>query len=303
MRSARSGARSRTTPSTVRSDATGRRASAGSSPAVWLTLIPMPRTTTSSRASASTPATLRRSTMTSFGHLIWTERSSACSTVSAVARPATSESCAIGELGGGRRRIEVMSELPAGAVQRRPSPPPGRPAGAWPASSRPRPRTGRDARNGRAGAARPPRARASRARTRLPSRKTIRQRPRPLATSGPASDAAAQEGMPALRPAVAGERLLPLLGERLGRLRRRQLVDDAASVQPDVLAADAAVAELPDVEQPERDPSPVAGEAEERAGHRPRPEVLQDAEVVAVVAARGRHRLGRDVSDELLVEA
>jgi hypothetical protein len=41
------------------------------------------------------------------------------------------------------------------------------------------------------------------------------------------------------------------------------LSEDARTVEPDVLAADEPVAELPDVEHPEGDPPIVAGDPEE----------------------------------------
>ena len=61
----------RLTPSTVKSDAAGTFVSAGSSSGRWFTFSPIPRTTTPSRRSAKTPATLLPSTSTSLGHLIW----------------------------------------------------------------------------------------------------------------------------------------------------------------------------------------------------------------------------------------
>ena len=101
-----------------------RRASIGRQLAsAWLTFRPIPRTTACSRASARTPATLRPSTSTSFGHLMPAERPSARSTVSAVASPPTSDSSAGCRRTGGRRRTEQRIEVPEGASQARPSRP------------------------------------------------------------------------------------------------------------------------------------------------------------------------------------
>ena len=122
------------------------RASAGSSAAVWFTFSPTPSTTTPSRASASTPATLRPSTSTSFGHLSCAERPSAASTACAAASPPTSESCAI-RLPRGRAQEHRAEER--GPGRRRPGPAeppaPGR-------SGSPRPRRRPRGRPGRAGA-------------------------------------------------------------------------------------------------------------------------------------------------------
>ena len=69
----------------------------------------MPTMTTSPRVSASTPATLRRFSITSFGHLICTASPRVRSTVSAAAIAPTSESCGRGRSAGRRRTIEQSS--------------------------------------------------------------------------------------------------------------------------------------------------------------------------------------------------
>jgi len=84
---------------------------------------------------------------------------------------------------------------------------------------------------------------------------------------------------------------------------RTELGDDAATVEPDVLAAHQPVTELPEVEHPEGDPLAVARQTEELARHRTGAVVLDHAEVIAVVGARDRHRLGREVGCEVVVEA
>ena len=63
------------------------------------------------------PATLRRFSMTSFGHLICAERPVAPSIVSAAASAATSESSGRWRSAGGWSRTETSSELPGGAAQ------------------------------------------------------------------------------------------------------------------------------------------------------------------------------------------
>ena len=172
------GARSRTTPSIVRSEPAGARASAGSSSRVWLTLIPIPSTTAPSCASASTPATFERLTITSFGHLIWAESPSAPRRRPRPRRRRRARARRSAGRAAGGGATEQRTLVPAGASQARPSRP--RPFVCSLAARRPRPRarprraaaastrTARGRRTGgrtsRAAAARRPRARASRSR-------------------------------------------------------------------------------------------------------------------------------------------
>ena len=85
--------------------------------AVWCTLIPIPRTTRPSRASARIPATLRPSTSTSFGRL--TVGTTSATSASAVgARPARDER-QLGETRGstrGRSTTETRTLAPGGAT-------------------------------------------------------------------------------------------------------------------------------------------------------------------------------------------
>ena len=85
-----------------------------------MTLSPIPSTTAPSFSSAIPPATLRRSSMTSFGHLICAASPVARSTAIAVATPATSVSSAARRSGGGRSSTETRTELRAGASHARP---------------------------------------------------------------------------------------------------------------------------------------------------------------------------------------
>ena len=69
------------------------------------------------------PATLRRLTSTSLGHLICAERDVAASTVSATATPPTSDSSATTRSAGGWRRTEQRIAVPGGVLHVRPSRP------------------------------------------------------------------------------------------------------------------------------------------------------------------------------------
>ncbi len=69
------------------------------------------------------PATFTRLSITSFGHLIWTARSSSRSSASATATPATSESSAAFRSAGGLSSTENSNAVPGGASQVRPSRP------------------------------------------------------------------------------------------------------------------------------------------------------------------------------------
>ena len=89
-------------PVSSRSEVAGCSARSGSCSAVWCTLIPIPRTTRPSRASARIPATFRPSISTSFGHLTVGTTAATSASAWAHARPATSESSAR-LLGAGRR--------------------------------------------------------------------------------------------------------------------------------------------------------------------------------------------------------
>ena len=81
----------------------GRMRVRGSCSRVWLTLRPMPSVTTPSRSSPSTPHTLRRLSMTSFGHLICAASPVAPSTASAAAIAPTSVSSGASRSAGGWR--------------------------------------------------------------------------------------------------------------------------------------------------------------------------------------------------------
>jgi hypothetical protein len=85
--------------------------------------------------------------------------------------------------------------------------------------------------------------------------------------------------------------------------RGAELGGCGATVEPQVLAADAPVGELPEVEHPERHAAPMARDTEERALHGAGPLMLGHAEVRAVVATRRGHGLGVDLARELFVEA
>src|SRR5581483_2211969 len=85
-------------------------------------------------------------------------------------------------------------------------------------------------------------------------------------------------------------------------LRRGQLLHDGAAVQPRVLAADEAVAELPHVQETDGDASAMAPDSEKCSRDRAAPLVLGDTEILPVVAADRDHLLGCDVANEVLVE-
>src|SRR5262249_45388933 len=92
-------------------------------------LTPIPITTASPRISARIPATLRRLSMTSFGHLIWAESDVAISTASAVAAAATSDSSGADRSAGGRTTTDMRTDVPGGSSQSPPRRP--RPAVWW----------------------------------------------------------------------------------------------------------------------------------------------------------------------------
>src|SRR5439155_8650271 len=87
----------------------------GSCSGVWLTLTPIPSTTAPSRASARIPATFRRRSITSLGHLICTARPVRPSRASATATPATSASWGNLRSGGGFKRTDERIAVPGGA--------------------------------------------------------------------------------------------------------------------------------------------------------------------------------------------
>src|SRR5712692_1378683 len=81
-----------------------------------------------------------------------------------------------------------------------------------------------------------------------------------------------------------------------------ELGHDTAAVDPDVFAADPALTELPDMQEPVGDPPAVAGDAEKGPGHRAGPNVLDHAEVITVIAVDRLHFLGVNLLSKVVVE-
>ena len=98
-------------------------ARSGSSAGPCVRFTPIPRTTAPSRASARIPQTFWRRSITSFGHLIWTERPVRCSSASATATPATSASCGSARSAGGFSSTESRSADPGRRLPRPAEPP------------------------------------------------------------------------------------------------------------------------------------------------------------------------------------
>jgi len=81
-----------------------------------------------------------------------------------------------------------------------------------------------------------------------------------------------------------------------------ELVGDASAVEPHVLSADLAVAEVKDVQHPEVDRPPASLDPEERPGYGGVDNVLDDREVLAEPLAHLVHSVDLQVADEVLIE-
>src|SRR5882757_529946 len=81
-----------------------------------------------------------------------------------------------------------------------------------------------------------------------------------------------------------------------------ELGGDGSAVEPDVLAADLAVAEIPDMQHPEADRAAVAGDAHEGPCDGRVDDVFHDGEVRAKPLPHGNQVLDLEVVDELLIE-
>src|SRR5260370_33611818 len=77
---------------------------------------------------------------------------------------------------------------------------------------------------------------------------------------------------------------------------------NAAAVDPDVFTTDPAVAELPAVQHRVGYAPAVARDPEEAPRHGARPHVLDDAEVLTVVAVDRQHFLGVNLLSKVVVE-